>query len=136
MIPIKKLRLLLFSIIVFYGCTFSDDQLPEIQFIGKRASIGVRDGQVVTFHMLYKTRSNQVIADTRLMDGPISIICKDSLWQHSGLFYQTLLQMGEGDSAIFAIPAKNFYNNAGEPVPEILNQDDSLYFQVRIESVK
>lgn len=134
--PIKKLRLLLFSIFLIYGCTYSDDQLPEMQFIGKRASIGIRDGQVVTFHMLYKTLNNRVIADTRLMDGPISIICKDSVWQHSGSFYQALQQMGEGDSAIFVIPAKDFYRNAGEPVPEILNQDDSLHFQVRVESVK
>lgn len=135
---IRKLRPLLFSTIICYSCSSPEKtkDIPSLHFVGSRASQPVEDGQIVTFNMCYKNKDKQVIADTRLMDGPVTIVCNDSIWQQSGLFYQALKQMGSGDSANFNIPAVNFYEKSGQELPPILNKEDSLYFQVKIENIK
>ncbi|MFW5759367.1 MAG: FKBP-type peptidyl-prolyl cis-trans isomerase [Cyclobacteriaceae bacterium] len=135
--PIRRLNLLLFSLLII-SCTTAENvsQVPEVKFIGETSGKKIQEGQIVTFHMLYKTLHDQVLADTKLMGGPVSIIRDDSIWQKSGMFYQALRQMGEGDSANFIIPANNFYTKSGETLPDILNEDDSLFFQVKIISIK
>ena len=51
-------------------------------------------------------------------------------------YYQALKRLGEGDSAIFTIPAVNFYNKAGQELPAILEKNDSLTFQIKVVEVK
>lgn len=136
--PTRKLKLLLFSVLLIGACTNAENSihLPEITFIGKQADVKVQEGDVITFHLLYKNDEGKLIANTRMMDGPVSIVRKDSIWQRSGLFYQVLGQLGEGDSVVFDLPANNFYEGAGEPLPKILDENDSLYFQLKVINVK
>jgi hypothetical protein len=141
--PIKKLNLWPYSyfliILLTFGCTSDKkEKTPgvDIQFIGAKALKNVKPGQVIVFNMLFRNDEGKVITDTQLMDELVVIKYNDSIWDKSGLFYQALKRMGEGDSAIFTIPAANFYNKAGQELPKILEEGDSLTFQLKVLELK
>jgi len=141
--PTKKLNLQQCSIFLIllltFGCAFDKTEETseiEIRFVGSKALKNVKPGQVIEFNMLFHDDEGKVITDTQIMDELVVIKHNDSIWNKSGLFYQALKRMGEGDSAVFTIPAANFYNKSGQELPEILDDGDSLTFQLKILAVK
>lgn len=142
--PIEKSKIafsLILSIFYLFACQNKQSENSSVedfhfQWIEHRAENSIQEGDEFLVDMLYKTKENQVIADSRLLGGSFEMKYIDSIWQDRGLFYLGLRKMGKGDSAHFMIPAQNFYQlTASDSLPEILDKNDTLIFQVRLSKL-
>ncbi|MDN5215703.1 FKBP-type peptidyl-prolyl cis-trans isomerase [Fulvivirgaceae bacterium BMA12] len=78
-----------------------------------------KNGDYITFNVIYKNESDSVLGSTLEMGTPF-VMRKDSLWGSTKSFEDCFNLMDKGDSAIFKIPAKALFKN--QLPPELTEQ--------------
>ncbi|MGK7394818.1 MAG: hypothetical protein ACNS62_09595 [Candidatus Cyclobacteriaceae bacterium M3_2C_046] len=142
--PIRKSNLpdllLIFLFLKLISCQSPSETKEQtgkldISYIQDIPSAPLQPGQILKINMMYQNEADSVIADSKLLGGPFFMQFIDSVWQRSGLVYQAIRQMTEGDSITFQVPAQDFYHiTAQDSVPGHL-KDTDLTFYVGLEQV-
>lgn len=129
--------------IILFGSACSNDKEFQTtdsgltyKFIEKGEGDKAEEGEVYMINMMYSDENDSVIANSSFDGGMFPIRYEQEAWENGGMIYSAIGMMGKGDSAVFKIPATDFFvKSAGSSIPPGIDSASSLNFYIGVQDV-
>jgi FKBP-type peptidyl-prolyl cis-trans isomerase FkpA len=99
-----------------------------------KSGIPVKNDDYVEVDLKYYTGKDSLLFDTKDIPNKFRLKVVDK--EIGGLIQEAFKLMKTGDSAIFKIPAENFYKKTAQmEVPNFIKKDDILKFEIKLNQI-
>ena len=96
----------------------------------KDGSREIKQGDILTFHLVLKNSEDSVLNDTYKSNNPVKMMYQAP--EFKGSFEEGLGMLSVGDSATFYVNADSMFTKMGQPLPPIIKAGSDIMFRVRI----
>lgn len=136
---VRVAGLFLLMIGLFASCKKKDEYLVtanglKYRFIEKKNGRHPHSGELMRMHLKYRDTKDKVLYDSQVMGE--NFILQLTAPTFVGGIEEGFAMMGEGDSAIFLVPADSIFDKTFRQVlPPSVNKGDMLKFEVRMLTI-
>jgi len=137
---LKAAIILLWPLIIF-GCSSSSDfgttdSGLEYKFIKHGNGKMPKDGDFLLLNIAYHDENNNKMFSSEDRGGALPMSFLDSLLSKNGSIEECFTMVGEGDSAVFQILAKNLFANSYHiALPDTVDADSKITLELGIDKV-
>ncbi|MDQ3536853.1 MAG: FKBP-type peptidyl-prolyl cis-trans isomerase [Bacteroidota bacterium] len=143
MLKVKKIGLFVIGVaLMMQACNNQNKEFEttnsglEYKFVRKGEGTKPAKGQVMTLNMTIKDPKDSLIWNSDDAGQAVPIQYMDSIPEGAGLIEEGFTMLSKGDSAIFKVPAKNFYEKTSRSaVPPYMDSSAVLTFNIGVVDV-
>ncbi|MBP7166759.1 MAG: FKBP-type peptidyl-prolyl cis-trans isomerase [Bacteroidia bacterium] len=136
---VRVAGLILLMVSLFASCKKKDEYLVtanglKYRFIEQKNGRHPHSGELMRMHLKYRDTKDKVLYDSQVMGE--NFILQLTAPTFVGGIEEGFAMMGEGDSAIFLVPADSIFDKTFRQVlPPSVNKGDMLKFEVRMLTI-
>jgi FKBP-type peptidyl-prolyl cis-trans isomerase len=106
------------------------------KFVNQTEGEKAEEGEIYLLNMTYKDANDSTLVSSDDRMGTFPVKFEKATWDEGGMIYEALSMMGKGDSAIFQIPARDFFTKTvRDSIPEGIDKESSLTFYIGVQDI-
>ncbi|MCF6366500.1 MAG: FKBP-type peptidyl-prolyl cis-trans isomerase [Bacteroidales bacterium] len=124
-------------ILLLFSCDNSESYKKhesgfEYKIITKEnTNLTVKEDEILDLKLRYFNQNDSLIFDSETLPGKFRVQVLNP--ETGGLFQEAITMLNIGDSAVFLIPAQNFYKETmKKQIPNFVKKDETFKFEVKI----